>query len=111
MNTSSSDTKSTKPNQHDYDELVTIYSHLDSTTTLKSFGTAVSTEAVFGTMPDALTSTDFDRPELWGDEIERSENGRTSTYMLDLGDGRKIVTYVIWADDQAVERAARDHRN
>lgn len=33
-NTSASDTKSTHPNQHDYDELGTIYSHLDSTTTV-----------------------------------------------------------------------------
>jgi hypothetical protein len=29
-NTSASDTRSTHPNQHDYDELVTIYSHRDS---------------------------------------------------------------------------------
>ena len=33
-NTSASDTTSTTPNQHDYDELSTIYAHLDSTTTL-----------------------------------------------------------------------------
>ena len=33
-NTSDSDTLSTRPNQHDYDELVTIYTHLDSYTTL-----------------------------------------------------------------------------
>jgi hypothetical protein len=33
-NTSSSDTKSTHPNQHDYDELEAIYSHLDSTSTV-----------------------------------------------------------------------------
>jgi hypothetical protein len=35
-NTSASDTKSTHPNSHDYDELSTIYSHLDSTTTIGS---------------------------------------------------------------------------
>jgi hypothetical protein len=33
-NTSASDTKSTHPNSHDYQELSTIYSHLDSTTTV-----------------------------------------------------------------------------
>ncbi len=33
-NTSSGDTRSTTPNQHDYDELVTIYTHLDSSTTV-----------------------------------------------------------------------------
>jgi len=35
-NTSASDTLSTHPNKHDYDELVTIYTHLDSTTTIGS---------------------------------------------------------------------------
>jgi hypothetical protein len=35
-NTSATDTKSTHPNSHDYDELSTIYSHLDSTTTIGS---------------------------------------------------------------------------
>jgi hypothetical protein len=35
-NTSASDTKSTHPNQHDYDELAIIYQHLDSTTTIGS---------------------------------------------------------------------------
>jgi hypothetical protein len=33
-NTSASDTKSTHPNSHDYSQLSTIYSHLDSTTTV-----------------------------------------------------------------------------
>jgi hypothetical protein len=33
-NTSASDTKSTHPNSHDYAELSTIYSHLDSSTTV-----------------------------------------------------------------------------
>jgi hypothetical protein len=33
-NTSSADTKSTRPNQHDYDELATIYAHRDSSTTV-----------------------------------------------------------------------------
>ena len=35
-NTSASDTKSTHPYQHDYDELATIYNHLDSTSTVGS---------------------------------------------------------------------------
>ena len=35
-NNSDSDTKSTHPNQHDYDELAIIYKHLDSTTTIGS---------------------------------------------------------------------------
>jgi hypothetical protein len=34
QNASDSDTRSTTPSQHDYDELATIYSHLDSSTTV-----------------------------------------------------------------------------
>jgi hypothetical protein len=45
-NTSSSDTKSTAPNQHDYDELGIIYTHLDSTTTVGSTSRLVPTGAV-----------------------------------------------------------------
>jgi hypothetical protein len=33
-NTSDTDTKSTHPNQHDYDQLASIYNHTDSTTTV-----------------------------------------------------------------------------
>src|SRR5262249_44732862 len=46
-NTSASDMKSTHPNKHDYDELDTIYAHLDSFSTV---GTAL------GTLPDAVPS-------------------------------------------------------
>src|SRR5213596_4419502 len=35
-NTSASDIKSTHPNKHDYDELATIYAHLDSFSTLSN---------------------------------------------------------------------------
>ena len=43
------------PNQHDYDELVTIYSHLDSTTTV---GQAVANSAA--------AADEEDEPENWG---------------------------------------------
>ena len=39
-NTSASDTVSTHPNKHDYDELATIYAHLDSTTTIGAASTS-----------------------------------------------------------------------
>jgi hypothetical protein len=45
-NTSSADTKSTTPNAHDYQQLETIYAHLDSTTTVGSTAKLVPTGAV-----------------------------------------------------------------
>jgi hypothetical protein len=75
-NTSASDTKSTHPNQHDYDELVTIYSHLDSTTTVG---------ASTGFLPNAVPS------------FVPATRLNDSTFVDHLGNGRALITYVIWA--------------
>jgi hypothetical protein len=74
-NTSNSDTKSTTPNQHDYDELATIYAHLDSSTTI---GAAAGSP---GNAPD------------WTPAGERS-----NVYVSQLANGDQLVTFVIWAD-------------
>jgi hypothetical protein len=75
-NVSASDTKSTHPNQHDYDELAAIYAHRDSSTTIG---------AVAGFLPGAVP---------WFAPATRLND---STYVDHLGHGRKLVTYVIWA--------------
>lgn len=81
----SNDLDNPHPNAHDYAQLETIYSHLDSTTTvgsaLPSSGAAGvgSWHAEFGLM------------------VARSSNGRTSTFVRELGAGQRIVTHVIWA--------------
>jgi hypothetical protein len=74
------------PNQHDYDELDTIYAHLDSTTTVGQ------TTVTRGANLDGQT------PREWGREISRSADGRVSEYVRDLGLGQKILTHVIWAE-------------
>lgn len=58
------------PNQHDYDELGIIYSHLDSTTTIGSATTG---------SPGALQRV---RDDLW---------------VQDLGNGQRVYTFVVWA--------------
>ena len=65
------------PNAHDYDELVTIYTHLDSTTTVG---------ASAGFLPDAVPS------------FAPANQVNRSTYRTDLGDGRTLVTHVFWID-------------
>lgn len=85
-NTSASDTKSTHPNQHDYDELATIYAHLDSTTTI-------------GSLPAAIANGDFSAPNSWGKLVSSEANGREETYVRDFGQGNLVVTFVIWADE------------
>ena len=76
-NTSASDTKSTHPNAHDYDELSTIYSHTDSFST-------VGTTAGF--LPDTVPS------------FAPATRLNDSTFVDDLGGGRQLVTYVIWVN-------------
>jgi hypothetical protein len=67
-NTSASDTTSTHPNSHDYQQLSTIYQHLDSTTTVGS--------AAFS--PFGATA-------------------RTSKFVAPLAGGARLITYITWA--------------
>ena len=72
------------PNQHDYDQLVTIYSHLDSTTTVAS-------------MPAGFANADVHAQVNWGEKV--SDNGKSALFVRDFGDGYKIFTFVIWASE------------
>jgi hypothetical protein len=73
------------PNKHDYDQLVTIYSHLDSTTTV-------------GTMPAEMANGDFSARSEWGQSVAASHNGQSELYERDFGGGHKVFTFVYWAD-------------
>lgn len=81
-NTSDTDTKSTHPNQHDYDELATIYSHLDSTTTLAGSSAAA---------PVGVAGADEDGTP------HGASRARGSWYAQDLGNGRVLLTHVFWS--------------
>jgi len=70
------------PNAHDYQQLETIYAHLDSTTTVGAVAPGGSGAA------DAAD---------WGQLVRTSQDGRLSTFVKDLGAGQLIVTFVIWA--------------
>jgi hypothetical protein len=75
-NTSASDTQSTRPNRHDYEELDSIYTHTDSVTTVGGGA---------GFLPDAVPS------------FARANEVSHSKYVQDLGNGRQLVTWVYWA--------------
>jgi len=80
------------PNQHDYDQLVTIYTHLDSSTTITQ------------TAKNNANLPDHTEDELgtgqWGKLIRSTNRGRTELYELNLGRGRKIFTHVLWAEPE-----------
>ncbi len=78
---------STRPNQHDYDQLASIYAHLDNTTTVGATTSA---------LPAAASNADLDTPAQWGRLVHAS--GRTAIYEREFPGGHKAVTFVIWAD-------------
>jgi hypothetical protein len=72
------------PNSHDFQELVTIYTHLDSTTTI-------------GAMPPGFANADVHAQENWGTKVRESANGRSAIFVRDFGNGNQIFTFVFWA--------------
>ena len=68
------------PNQHDYDELASIYSHLDSTSTVGQSA--------------AVPQVGNDKAS-WGKRVARSAHG--DTYVRNFGSGKSVITFVIWA--------------
>jgi hypothetical protein len=77
------------PNQHDYDQLVSIYSHLDKTTTV---GKALAQDA-----PAGFANANMHAVENWGEKV--SDNGKSAVYVRDFGNGYKVITHVFWATE------------
>lgn len=75
------------PNQHDYDELLTIYSHLDSINTV--FNSTASIRA---------RDVDVDEISGWGRAIGKDKQGRDSKFIRNVGKGVDVVTHVFWAE-------------
>ncbi len=80
------------PNLHDFEELATIYSHVDSTNT---FSSASATNR--GNAANAQ-SDEFANASEWGSTKGHDSNGRASTFERDLGNGDKLITHVIWVE-------------
>lgn len=87
-------TLSTHPNAHDYEQLETIYAHLDSITTIVS---NIASRAFQGN-----GDVDTSDPKEWGKEtkdgVDHHSTMRESHYERDLGKGQKLLTFVTWAN-------------
>ncbi len=104
-NTSASDLKSTHPNAGDYDELKCIYDTASARATLSSGGhtctgtghlDSTSTIGAAAALPNG-NAADAAAASAWGRLVASSASGKEQTFVLDLGAGRAIVTFVIWA--------------
>lgn len=93
-------TLSTKPNQHDFDQLNLIYAHLDSSSTVSA--TVAS---------QAYADVDInDDPSSWGQLLSQSKQGRSSTYQRENRDGSRTLTHVYWTLEAANNCPSCDHR-
>lgn len=81
------------PNQHDFDQLVSIYSHLDSSST-------IGQSSLPSSMPPAMGNIEFENPGQWGRLIRSNANGRVQIFEQDFGNGHKVITHVFWADPE-----------
>ena len=82
---SANDPSNEHPNQHDYAQLASIYSHLDNTTTVGQ------------TVNRGADASQINRGQF-GALVRSTNGGRTELYMLDLGNGQRVYTHVIWAE-------------
>jgi hypothetical protein len=84
------------PNQHDYDQLATIYAQGDG---YSSANGSVSTN--FGLRdfgrPAAQGDSAGDGPGEWGRSIHQDEQGRPDVFVQELPGGRRKITHVFWA--------------
>ena len=82
------------PNAHDYEELSIIYAHTDTTTTV-----AQSTASA-AALPRDVLEHDYNLRAQWGQLVKSSRNGLKEVYVLDLGRGNKLATFVRWAEGE-----------
>lgn len=89
------------PNAHDFEQLETIYAHLDSSNSFSASAAATNFGIrTFGgppASPPGLSEEAGDSPAEWGRAIGTDAQGRSNLYVKDLGGGRKKFTHVFWA--------------
>ncbi len=88
MDYTSDPTTNQHPNQHDFDELVSIYTHLDSLNT-----------AFQSTNPSSgQAAGESDDPQTWGHDRKRDGHNKVSHFERQLGKGDRVMTFVVWAE-------------
>lgn len=78
------------PNQHDFNQLVSIYSHTDRFNTV---GAAAPADA-----PPGFVNADMHARENWGEKVRESADGHSALFVRDFGQGNKVFTFVFWAE-------------
>lgn len=101
---SSTDPSNEHPNAHDYDQIETIYAHLDSTTTISS---VLNLAASSMTRPQTMSEILADAGQ-WGTPVRFDGQGRPNMFVLPLGHNDEgeldfVITHVLWAPVEPLE--------
>ena len=72
------------PDAHDYEQLLTIYNHMET-------GMSINGNAA------ASANEPGDSPADWGRPVHFDRQGRPDVFVMDLGGGNKKITHVFWA--------------
>lgn len=89
MDYSSDPTPNQHPNEHDYAQLEAIYAHPDSFTTIKAVSSGTNKRQ---------DAREKDNDVEFGKPMKHDSKGRTSVFENDLGNGKKVFTFVFWAE-------------
>lgn len=94
------------PNDHDYDQLETMYAHLDGSGGGGGGGTCnprspkcnngADDAFTFRTVGQSRPTQSAAEPGSWGRAIAFDKSGRPDTFELDLGGGNRRITHVFW---------------
>jgi hypothetical protein len=83
------------PNAHDFEQLVSIYGHVDSTTTA-----GAGSPSAGAARPEAAA---------WGRLIRTNPTNRVQVYEKALANGDLVITHVFWADPEDDRRGHDRH--
>ena len=100
---SSTDPSNEHPNQHDFDQLLAIYNHNDSSTTVGA--------ALPASVSPAMRNLVLSSTNQFGPIVKAIKNGPgLATYHeQDFGNGNKVITHVFWTLDSKRGDDGHDH--
>lgn len=98
----STDPSNEHPNAHDYEQLESIYAHLDSVTTVVS---AAARNMMRRALPEIADNhgpeiADLNDPNEWGEAVQHDRRGRSSLHARSLGKGETLYTFVTWTQEK-----------
>lgn len=111
MDYTSDPSGNTSPNQHDFDQLASIYAHLDGSGGGGGGGGGGGCWPPGKCKNGVAAPPGFEMPlpyiEQWGRHVSTSADGGQSMYVKDFGNGYRVITHVTWTLDVAAQRAWR----